>query len=481
MKQRERPSRRPLAALALTAWVAQAAAVAGQIAPPAAPAAGGEVAGLLSQHGVRAIEPAAPATDFTLPNLAGGETSLSDYYGSWVVLTFFATWCGPCRSELPTLERLHRERAERGVVVLGVSVDDDRSPLDPFVRQLGLSFPILWDHDKRVGAAYRASSIPTSYLVDPRGRLVGVSRGARDWSALSPMLDAALAAVPATLTVDPTARPVDAYADAGEEVATPSITDPPSAELALSTERPEAGDLFYLDIRLRWAGNFDEYLPHPPQVQLPEGVVQESVTAESSSREGRNRLTYRVALRAGEPGRYALDPVELRYTPRGEATPLAARVAGPTVEVVAPTVLGLPPGLLGVGAASVALLGLAGWGVSRRLKRRRAEAGPRSGASRYDELRGRFEEARKKRLQGDGAGYLLALAELDRELDGEAAAEPDPAMREAVERARYGGEVPPMEELDQLQRKVERRLEELRPDPEEAARREVRLRDDGDS
>ncbi len=456
-----------VAALCAGALVAGAAGLGAQ----SAPAGGARVAALLSQHGVRAIEPPAPASDFTLPNLAGGVTSLSDYYGSWVVLTFFATWCGPCRSELPTLERLHQKRAERGIVVLGVSVDDDRRPLDPFVRQLGLTFPILWDERKEAGAAYRATSIPTSYLVDPQGRLVGVSRGARDWSALSPMLDAALAAVPATLTVD---RPADAYSDAGQPVATPSITDPPSAELELSTAKPEAGDLFHLEILLRWAGNFDEYLPHPPLVQLPEGVTQEAVTAESSSRDGGNRLTYRVALRAGAPGRYALDPVELRYTPRFEATPLASRLTGPTVEVVPRTVLGIAPGTLAAGAAAAAVLGLAGWGVSRRLRRRQGAAEPPE-TERYDGLRARFEAARKLRLQGDAAGYLVALAELDRELDGDGA-EPDPAMREAVERARYGGEVPPAEDLETLQRKVERRLDALRPDPEAAERRQVRLR-----
>ncbi len=456
--------------LALATCLALAPALTAQTAVPAGDAS---VAGLLAQYGVRSIEPSSPASDFTLPNLAGGETSLSDYYGSWVVLTFFATWCGPCRSELPTLERLHQERAAQGIVVLGVSVDDNRAPLDPFVRQLGLSFPILWDQAKQAGAAYRASSIPTSYLVDPRGRLVGVSRGARDWSALAPMLDAVLEAVPATLTVDPQPRPPDAYADAGDPVATPAITDPPTAELALSTDTPEAGEAFHLDIRLRWAGNFDEYLPHPPQVQLPEGVVQEEVTAESSSRDGGNRLTYRVVLRADEPGKYALDPVELLYTPRLEATPVASRLTGPTVEVVPRTVLGVAPAVLGIGAGLVALLGLAGWGVGRRLRRRRG-AGESPAAERYEELRSRFEAARKKRMQGDGAGYLLALAELDGEL--EVGSEPDEAMRQAMERARYSGEVPPAEELDNLQRKVERRLDNLRPDPKAAERRTVQLR-----
>ena len=449
-------------------------------APPVnvQPSAAASLPALFSRFGIRPIQPPTPASNFQLADLAGGESSLSDYYGSWVVLTFFATWCGPCRSELPTLETLHQQRAADGVVVLGVSIDDPGAPLEAFVRQLQLSFPILWDQTKQVGATYRASSIPISYLVSPEGQLVGVSRGSRDWAALSPMFDGALAAVPATLTVEPAA---DAYADAGEPVATPSVSEPPTADVVLRTEKPRVGQPFQLDITLHWAGNFKEYLPHPPEILLPEGVVQESVTAETSSRDGRNQLTYRATLRADEPGRYALDPVEVRYTPRFESTPVAGRVVGPTVEVVAPTILGLAPVTFAGGVAGVAFLGLVGWAAGRRLRRAR-EAGRSPLTEVYDELHALFEEARKQRMAGDGAAYLLGLAELDRRLR-ETAGESAPddaaqaALDEAVERARYGGEVPPAEELEALQRHIERRLQALRPDPGSDAREGLKLKD----
>ncbi len=437
---------------------------------------------LLSGYGIRPIQPSAPASNFTLPDLSGTESSLSDYYGSWVVLTFFATWCGPCRSELPTLERLHRERVADGVVVLGVSIDDPGAPLEDFVRQLGLTFPILWDKTQQVGAAYRASSIPISYLVSPEGQLAGVSRGSRDWAALSPMFDGALAAVPATQTLDAAPAP-DAYADAGESVATPSVSDPPTAEVRLANETVRAGEPFYLDIDLHWAGNFEEYLPHPPEVLLPEGVTRQSVTAESFSRDGSNQVRYQVTLLAEKPGKYALDPVEVRYTPRFEATPVAGRILGPTVEVVAPTILGLSPGAFAGGAAGLAFLGLAGFFAGRRFLGRETGRSESAATALYEELRSGFEEARKKRLQGDGAGYLLALADLDQKLrsaqdargDGEVSEAS--SLTEAVERARYGGQVPPADQLDRLQRSLERGLEELRPDTRRDEREELQLRD----
>ncbi len=458
-------------ALALTFC---AASLSAQTVPAASP-----LPDLLNRYGIRPIQPSTPASNFTIADLAGGEASLSDYYGSWVVLTFFATWCGPCRSELPTLERLHRERAADGVVVLGVSVDDPGAQLADFVRQLNLTFPVLWDQTKQVGAAYRASSIPISYLVSPEGQLVGVSRGSRDWAALAPMFDAALAAVPATLTADPAP---DAYADAGQSVATPSVSDPPTAEVRLATGAPIAGEPFALDIELYWAGNFEEYLPHPPEILLPEGVVQESITAESSSRQGRNRLTYRATLRAAEPGKYALDPVEVRYTPRFEATPVASRVEGPTVKVVAPTILGLAPVAAAGSVAGLAALGLVGLLVGRRLRGFKAGRAS-SGTEVYAALSADFEAARKKRLQGDGAGSLLALADIDHALR-EAGGEPESdstALTEAVERARYGGEVPPASDLDTLQRTIERRLEELRPNTAKHDREGLKLKDDNDT
>jgi len=434
---------------------------------------------VLAKYGIRAIHPASPATDFTLPDLKSGQVSLSDFHGTWVVLTFFATWCGPCRSELPSLERLHQDRALRGVTVLGVSVDNDRTPLDPFVRQLKLSFPILWDQQGRVGALYRASSIPVSYLIDPAGRVVGVSRGARDWSALTAMLDALLDAVPPTADTD--ARDIaDAYASGDQPVVLGEVTDPPTAELALETQTPQAGKPFFLDIHLRWAGNFDEYLPQTPQIQLPEGVVRETVTASTSSRQGRNQLTYRVTLRAEEPGSYALDPVELRYTPRFDGQPMASRVQGPTVEVRAPEILGMRRLVLGIGAGVVVVVGLLVWGISRRLRDyRRAPELPQ--IRHYERLREMFEAARKKRLQGEGAAFMLALAEIDQELGKLPGAPPgdaDPALDEAIERARYAGEVPPADELDQLQRRLERQIDALRPDPAVAERQSVRLRDE---
>ncbi len=428
-----------------------------------------DLSALLAGRGLRPVEPARPAVDFELPRLDGVRGSLSDFRGDWVVLTFWATWCGPCRTEMPTLEQLHRSRQDTGLAVIGVSVDRNREAAAAFVEGLDLSFPNFWDERAEVGTAYRAASIPLTYLVDPLGRIVGVSRGARDWTELGSMLDAVLAAVPP----DPQAEAV--YAEGPVELV--SISDPPTAEVSLPIQEPRVGKPFHLDIRMHWAGDFEEYLPHPPEVLLPEGVVREGVTASTSSREGRNLVAYRVTLRAQKPGAYALDPVELHYTPRFESTPVSSRVAGPTVDVRPRTIAGLRPQTLMLGATGAALIVIVGLAVARRWSagKRPAEAGT---GSTYESFRQRLDEARALRMRGDAADFVLRLAEIEAQLgqenDGE---QPDGNWQKRLEAARYGGEVPSAEEMDRLQRRIERRLEGLRPDPERTVREGLRFRE----
>ena len=375
-----------------------------------------------------------------------------------------------------------------------------------------MTFPVLLDRDGRVGALYQASSIPLTYLIDPAGRIVGLSRGARDWSALGGLLDRIRGLEPpawprpaGTELVDSSgASPAPAAPAPPARCSLPADLVPPTATVALSAASPRVGDTFDLDVEVRWAGNFDQYLLHPPQVDLPDGVTRQRVTADTSSTAGRNVVTYHLALTAAAPGRYALDPVELRYTPRGpqgDGEPVAARVAGPTVEVLPATVAGLAPRTLawtGAGslAAALAALGLGWWWRARR----RRPAGD-SAEARYEALAARFAAARKRRLEGDAAGFLAGLAEIESELDrrsrpprcspgrrrrcrrraaapGEASPAERAAFARALEAARFGGRRLPAAELDPHERRVERRLAALRPDPARREREGIALNRD---
>ena len=136
-----------------------------------------------------------PAPDFTLPDLAGKPVHLAGFRGQKaVLLNFWATWCVPCREEMPTLERLSRER--RGsLVVLGISVDAvGRDKVQAFVRELGLTFPILLDPETVVGKRYRVRALPTSFLIDRDGVVRHREVGYRNWTSAETryLLDEAL-------------------------------------------------------------------------------------------------------------------------------------------------------------------------------------------------------------------------------------------------------------------------------------------------
>ena len=120
-----------------------------------------------------------------LPRLDGGVTSLADHGDKLVIVNFWATWCQPCTTEMPTLEALWQQYKHRGLVVLGVSVDRDapRAVLDPYVSQLRLSFPILLDADLKTSRAWRVTGLPATFVVRPGGKAVGIAFGAREWNS----------------------------------------------------------------------------------------------------------------------------------------------------------------------------------------------------------------------------------------------------------------------------------------------------------
>lgn len=109
------------------------------------------------------------ARDFTLETLEGAELSLQDYRGNVVLVNFWATWCAPCRDEIPDIQATYEAYQDDGFVVLGVNVEESRQQVEPFVAALGMTYPVLLDETGQVLKMYRAIGLPMSVILDRDG------------------------------------------------------------------------------------------------------------------------------------------------------------------------------------------------------------------------------------------------------------------------------------------------------------------------
>lgn len=118
-----------------------------------------------------------PAPPFALPALDGGSFDLAATRGETVVLNFFATWCGPCRAEMPDLDRFAAAGPARGIRVVAIDVMEPRADVERFARAMGLSMRILLDENGAASGGYGVEAYPTTVLIDPRGIVRSVHVG----------------------------------------------------------------------------------------------------------------------------------------------------------------------------------------------------------------------------------------------------------------------------------------------------------------
>ncbi len=134
-----------------------------------------------------------PVPSFVVPRLDGGTGSLRDYRGRTVLANVWATWCPPCRHEMPSLQRLSRAYAQRGLVVVGLDQGEANDVVSRYLRSVGVTYPILMDGDQRYGAAFMVVGLPTSVFVRRDGTVAAVVDGEMSYRQMVEHSDRALA------------------------------------------------------------------------------------------------------------------------------------------------------------------------------------------------------------------------------------------------------------------------------------------------
>ncbi|MDR1933457.1 MAG: TlpA family protein disulfide reductase [Spirochaetales bacterium] len=154
-------------------------------APP--PAAGQElpqdISRAFSAAGVQMLKQKPPLSDFTLPLLSGGTQSLDSLRGKVVFLNFWATWCPPCRAEMPAMEKLYQKFKNDGLAFFTVNIQEDKKDVEAFMKEFGLSFPVALDFKGEAAAMYGVRGIPTTYIIDRDGRIIAAAVGGREWDS----------------------------------------------------------------------------------------------------------------------------------------------------------------------------------------------------------------------------------------------------------------------------------------------------------
>ena len=121
------------------------------------------------------------APDFVLADIDGNQYRLSDYRGQVVIVNFWATWCPPCRAEMPSMQRAWQQLEKEGILMLGINVGEDEDTIFQFTANYPVEFPLLMDQDSRVINQWPVRGLPTTFVMSPEGKITYRAIGGREW------------------------------------------------------------------------------------------------------------------------------------------------------------------------------------------------------------------------------------------------------------------------------------------------------------
>ena len=132
---------------------------------------------------VQMDEPVPIPVEVTLPDLSGRQVSLSDFKGKILFVNFWATWCPPCREEMPSMQKLHTRLKDKDFLIVAIDLQESAEPVKKFLNEYELTFMTLLDSKGETGPLFGINSIPTTLIMDKNGMIIGVAIGPRDWAS----------------------------------------------------------------------------------------------------------------------------------------------------------------------------------------------------------------------------------------------------------------------------------------------------------
>ena len=132
---------------------------------------------------VQMDEPVPIPVEVTLPDLSGRQVSLSDFKGKILFVNFWATWCPPCREEMPSMQKLHTRLKDKDFLIVAIDLQESAAPVKKFLNEYELTFMTLLDSKGETGPLFGINSIPTTLIMDKNGMIIGVAIGPRDWAS----------------------------------------------------------------------------------------------------------------------------------------------------------------------------------------------------------------------------------------------------------------------------------------------------------
>ena len=130
---------------------------------------------------IRALKNIVPAPLFELVDLNDNKLKLKDYRGKVVAVNFWATWCPPCRKELPSMQHTYEAYKDKGFEILGVNVGENWDTVAPFLGNFSLTYPILFDTDSKIIEQWNVLGLPSTFIIDKKGNITHQINGGRDW------------------------------------------------------------------------------------------------------------------------------------------------------------------------------------------------------------------------------------------------------------------------------------------------------------